>query len=59
MIVWCIPSHVPQWGLKTINKLELELLTPQNFVPPKTWHGHSLGSWECHGVGSEREARGS
>ena len=29
----------------------------------ETWHGHSLGPWEYHGVGSEatekREARGS
>ena len=22
----------------------------------QVWHGHSLGPWECHGVGSEREA---
>ena len=23
----------------------------------ETWHGHSLGPWECHGVGRERKAR--
>ena len=25
----------------------------------ETWHGHSLGPWEWHGVSSEREAQGS